>query len=248
MIDKQYMITAIYNHISAQMKCSVTEIKSGNRVFINDESKSERYVQILSIGDTDIITASPDLYPKLVESMSDITRDELYESNYVMGQTIHYIPDLKQIQELPFTKEYSFELLMGDELCKLHGIEGFENSLAFDEKGYTPTCIVLYAKAGDEIIGLAGASYEDTDLREIGVDVKKEYRGRRLASLLVRNLTAEIIKQDKVPFYSASVTNIASQAVAFRSGYMPLWTDTFSVRNMEGFHGDCNGANRLYSE
>ena len=51
MLDKWEtdMITAIYNHISAQMKCSVTEIKSGNRVFINDESKSERYVQILSI-------------------------------------------------------------------------------------------------------------------------------------------------------------------------------------------------------
>lgn len=37
------------------MKCSVEEIKSGNRVFINDESKSERYVKILSIGDTDIV-------------------------------------------------------------------------------------------------------------------------------------------------------------------------------------------------
>ena len=45
-------------------------------------------------------------------------------------------------------------------------------------------------------------------------------------------MTVEIIKQDMVPFYSASVTNIASQAVAARSGYMPLWTDTFSVRNI----------------
>lgn len=232
MIDKQYILTIIHNYIAAQMKCSVAEIKSGNRVFINDESKSERYVKILSIGDTDIVTASSDLYPKLIECMSSITRDELYESNYVMGQTIHYIPDLNQIQELPFTEEFSFELLVGDEVNKLCGIEGFENSLAFDEKGYTPTCIVLYAKAGDEIIGLAGASYENDDLREVGVDVKKEYRGKGLASLLVRNLTPEILKQDKVPFYSASVTNIASQAVASRSGYMPLWTDTFSVRNI----------------
>ena len=34
----------------------------------------------------------------------------------------------------------------------------------------------------------------------------------------------------KVPFYSASVTNLASQAVAIRSGYMPFWTDTYGVR------------------
>lgn len=35
---------------------------------------------------------------------------------------------------------------------------------------------------------------------------------------------------DIIPFYSASVTNLASQAVAIRSGYMPLWTDSYGVR------------------
>ena len=41
-----------------------------------------------------------------------------------------------------------------------------------------------------------------------------------------------ILEQNKIPFYSASVTNIASQAVAIRSGYMPLWTDTFGTRDV----------------
>ena len=107
------------------------------------------------------------------------------------------------------------------EIQKLRGIHGFDNSLSFDEDGNTTTCIVLYAKRNDEIVALVGASIVDDDLREIGIDVKKEYRGKNLASLLVHNLT-----------YSASVTNIASQAVAIRSGYMPLWTDTYGTRGI----------------
>ena len=69
-------------------------------------------------------------------------------------------------------------------------------------------------------------------LQHAGIDVKKAFRGKKLASLLVHNLTVEILKQGKIPFYSASVTNIASQAVAIRSSYMPLWTDTFGVREI----------------
>ena len=69
-------------------------------------------------------------------------------------------------------------------------------------------------------------------MREVGIDVKKEYRGKKLAPLLMHNLTVTILEQDKIPFYSASVTNIASQAVAIRSGYMPLWTDTYGTSDI----------------
>ena len=133
---------------------------------------------------------------------------------------------------LPYTNDFTFELLVSDEIQKLRGIHGFDNSLSFDEDGNTTTCIVLYAKRNDEIVALAGASIVDDDLREIGIDVKKEYRRKNLASLLVHNLTVAIMEQDKIPFYSASVTNIASQAVAIRSGYMLLWTDTYGTRGI----------------
>ena len=49
---------------------------------------------------------------------------------------------------LPYTDDFTFELLMGD-----------------------------------EIVALAGASFVDDALREVGIDVKKEYRGKKLASL-----------------------------------------------------------------
>lgn len=231
MIQRQDIREAIYKYIAKQMNCSIKDLHAGETVFIEDDNKPERYIKILSVEDTNIITLSPDLYSEGMRLLYGKSRDELYESNYVFGQTLHYVPDTNQMHLLPFIEGYSFELLVADEIRKLYGIQGFENSLSFDEDGNTPTCIVLYAKKGDHVIALAGASYVNDELREVGIDVRKEYRGKKLAALLVHNLTVEIMKQGKIPFYSASVTNIASQAVAIRSGYMPLWTDTFGVRD-----------------
>lgn len=118
----------------------------------------------------------------------------------------------------------------GNELMELRDITGFDNSLVFDENGHTDTDIVLCAKKDGNIFAIASASNVTETIMEIGVDVKKEYREKGLASLLVKNLTAVLLERKKVPFYSASVTNLASQAVAIRSGYMPFWTDTYGVR------------------
>ena len=109
----------------------------------------------------------------------------------------------------------------------MQGICGFENSLAFDEDGKTPTCIVLCAKKGDEIVGLAGASDEAGNMWEVGVDVQSAHRRSGLATALVSQLTAAILKKGIVPFYSASVTNLGSQGVASRSGYSPCWVSTY---------------------
>lgn len=231
MVQRQDIRATIYQYIAKQMNCSIKDLQTGETVFIEADNKPERYVKILSIADTNIVTLSSDLYSEGIRCLYGKSRDELYESNYVFGQTLHYVPDTSQMLPLPLIEGYSFELLIGDEIRKLYGIQGFDNSLSFDEDGNTPTCIVLYAKKYDHIIALAGASYVNDELREVGIDVMKEYRGKKLAALLVHNLTVEILKQGKTPFYSASVTNIASQAVAIRSGYMPLWTDTFGVRD-----------------
>lgn len=232
MINSQDIQDAIYKYIAGQMKCNVDELHSGEMIFVKDDTISELYVKILSVRETDVITVSNDIYQEVLSRLSGKCRDELYESDFVFGQTIHYVPDLKQMNIIPYVDGFSFELLFDDEIQKLKGIQGFDNSLSFDEDGNTPTCIVLYAKKDEEIIALAGASIVNDTLREVGIDVIKEYRGKGLAKLLVHNLTVAILKQEKVPFYSASVTNIASQAVAIRSGYMPLWTDTFGTRDI----------------
>lgn len=222
-------LNKIHEYICREMGCRIDDLYSNGLTFIEDESKTG-YVKILSVRNADIVAASSDLYASVRNSLAGKSRDELYESQWVYGQTIHYIPHRFQLTTVPFNNPYEYQMLEGDEIETLRGLEGFENALGFDALGRTPTCSVMYAKYQDEIVALAGASYVDDQLREIGVDVKPEYRGRGLASLLVRNLTAELLNRRLVPFYSASSTNLGSQAVAIRSGYMPYWTDSYGTR------------------
>lgn len=77
---------------------------------------------------------------------------------------------------------------------------------------------------------MAGAATTSTDgVWEVGVDVVIEHRNAGLASHLVGTLTKELLVQGVVPFYSASITNIGSQMVASRCGYIPSWIDTFGT-------------------
>lgn len=50
-----------------------------------------------------------------------------------------------------------------------------------------------------------------------------------MATGLVSSLTKELLDRNIVPFYSASVTNVGSQLVAVRSGYLPAWVDTYGT-------------------
>lgn len=77
---------------------------------------------------------------------------------------------------------------------------------------------------------MAGAAESSVNgVWEIGVDVMHKYRNARLGTFLVRELTKELLARNIIPFYSASVTNIGSQMVASRCGYIPFWIDTFGT-------------------
>lgn len=56
-----------------------------------------------------------------------------------------------------------------------------------------------------------------------------DYRYAHLATYLVSKLTERLLSEDIVSFYSASVTNIGSQMVASRCGYIPCWIDTYGT-------------------
>ena len=66
MIWQQDIQDAIFKHIAEQMKCSVDELHSGETNFIMDETVSKRYVKILSVGDTNVVTVSRECTPASV--------------------------------------------------------------------------------------------------------------------------------------------------------------------------------------
>lgn len=227
MWNKQRAYEYITEYLSERLQCSKETFWQEGVAYIENSHQKSPFIEITTMGRSVIVSASPSILARVKADTEGKSRDEIFEYPYVYGQSIYYIPDFTVLKETESLKAFRYEHLEGKEIQKLAGITGFENSLAFDEHGKTPTRIVVCAYKENEIVGIAGASVENSAMWEMGVDVKPEYRGNGLATALVKMLTAQILKKDILPFYCASVTNIGSQMVAARCGFLPCWVSTY---------------------
>lgn len=226
-MKKLFIHSTIKEYLAQEFFCNTEVLEESNTTFTVNTLSKGPYIKIMAFNKCVIVNTSQPIHSKVKEALNGKSRDEIFEFPFIYGQTIHYIPDIESIKRLPLSDEYSYELLKGKDIEKLRGIKGFDNSLDFDCNGKALTKIVFLAKKDDEIIGLASAEEETEKLWEVGIDVKPEYRKGGLGTKLVSNLTVDIIEQGIIPFYSASVTNLGSQMVANRSGYIPYWIDTY---------------------
>lgn len=226
-MDKKYIEETIKTYLSNELNCSPEDLDKEGTVFIENNKNKFPFLKICAIGRTVLVSASGALLPQIKKLLENKSRDEIFENPFIYGQSIYYIPDFKMWNRTEMDNAFQYEQLEGAELQKLKGISGFENSLAFDKDGNTPTCIVLYAMKDQEIIALAGASKENEKMWELGIDVKPEYRRNGLGAVLISNLAHAILEKGVIPFYCASTTNVSSQAVAHRSGFMPWFVSTY---------------------
>lgn len=95
--------------------------------------------------------------------------------------------------------------------------------------------LVTLAKYKGEVVGIASASDDCKTMWQIGVDVLLPYRGNGLAAVLVNMLTLEILNRGYIPYYSTDCSNVISQHVAVRAGYIPAWSHCFRTR-IDSFH------------
>ncbi|MCM1134401.1 MAG: GNAT family N-acetyltransferase [Clostridium sp.] len=229
-MEKKTIQEKIERLLSKEYYCTLEELnQKGNLYPINTDAKKP-YIKILAYKNCIAICTSKNLHEKAKELLQDKNRDEIFELPYVYGQTIHYVPAGEYAGAIPALPNYSCESLFDGDISILEGLKGFENSLGFDGDGYTPTRAVCIVRDGGKIAGIAGAAGTSVDgLWEMGVDVAEENRNAGLGTYLVKNLTRELLARGIIPFYSASVTNIGSQMVAHRCGYIPMWVDTFGT-------------------
>ncbi len=227
-MKKEFIDTTIKTYLTEQFFCSFSDLEQDSVIFTVNKLSRQPYIKIMTYNKCVIVNTSEALSSKVKTALTGKNRDEIFEFPFVYGQTIHFVPDLERLQKYTLPSLFSYELLQNDSIQKLKDIKGFDNSLVFSDNGDTSTKIVFLAKKGEEIVGLAGAGKEAEHLFEVGVDVKPEYRKEGLGTRLVAYLTLELIEQGIVPLYSASVTNIGSQMVANRCGYVPCWVDTYN--------------------
>ncbi len=215
--------------MSKEYYCTKEELNQNNVVYSINFNAKQPYIKILAYQNCVVICTSKELQAKVKEILQHKNRDEIFEFPFIYGQTIHYIPDDKDIND-NILVGYTYDSFFDKDIFQLKGLVGFENSLVFDDRGFTSTRAICTARYHNNIIGVAGATVSSVnEVWEIGIDVVKEHRNKGVGTYLVKKLTKELLKQNIVPYYSASVTNIASQMVANRCYYIPFWVDTFGT-------------------
>lgn len=216
--------------LSKEFYCSTKELNENATVYSINFDAKQPYIKILAYRNCVVVCTSENLHSKVRELLKNKNRDEIFELPLVYGQTIHYVPDISCPRDVSVPSNYQCEYVCDKDILSLAGLTGFDNSLSFDENGCTSTKAVYIARDNDRIIGVAGAAESSVNgIWEIGVDVMEEYRNAKLGTYLVKSLTGKLLAQNIIPFYSASVTNIGSQMVAGRCGYIPSWVDTFGT-------------------
>ena len=214
--------------LSKEFYCNSEELNGKEIIYSVNFNAKQPYIKILAYRNCVVVCTSEDLHYKVRNLLQNKNRDEIFELPLVYGQTIHYIPNDSFTKDVLTSLNYEYEYLFDKDIFSLTGLTGFENSLAFDVNGSTTTIAVYIARDKNRIIGVAGAAESAVNgVSEIGVDVMEKYRNARLGTHLVRGLTRELLTRNIIPFYSASITNIGSQMVASRCGYIPFWIDTF---------------------
>lgn len=227
---KKILKNKIEKLLSKEYFCMPAQLNQKGTIYSIHATAKQPYIKILAYRNCTVVCTSKDLSENIQKLLQDKNRDEMFELPFVYGQTIHYIPDHKVSDNRSLPPNYQYKFFPEKEISALNGLTGFENSLAFDEQGMTPTKAACIAENNGKIIGAAGAAETSVSgILEVGVDVMEQYRNAGLGTYLVNKLTKELLAQNMIPFYSASVTNIGSQMVASRCAYIPFWVDTFGT-------------------
>ena len=60
-----------------------------------------------------VVSASPELLPRVEPLLTGKSRDEAFEFPLVYGQSLYYLPDLGRFHPLPLPEGYQYRLLAG---------------------------------------------------------------------------------------------------------------------------------------
>ena len=145
-MEKSFIDSTIKEYLAEQFFCHLSVLDQDNTIFTINTLSKLPFIKIMAFNKCVIINTSESIHLKVKSALIGKNRDEIFEFPFVYGQTIHYIPDVKKIQRLSLPDGYSYELLQGNDIYKLRGISGFDNSLDFDCDGNTSTKMFFWLK------------------------------------------------------------------------------------------------------
>jgi len=243
-MTNQEMLHIVQTQLATDLNCTPDDLngEKDSLIFVETRDnpgrrpfpRKEQHFEMLSMGKSIIVSATPDILEIVKPQLDGKNRDEAFSMPFIYGHGLLYLPDLTRIDALALPEGFAFEMVEWDDIPALYQHEGFRNALSYDLDALRPDVLAALAKKDDRIVGIAGASNDCAEMRQVGMDVLPEYRNHGLAAYLVNRLTLEILERGYIPYYATSIANIASQRVAHLAGYYPAWVYVYKG-NFEGF-------------
>lgn len=237
------LLFIVQSQLAIDLNCSIDDLNGEKDSIIFVEAKENpgcrpfprkaRYFEILSMGKSIVVSATPERLLIAKTQMQGKNRDAIFSLPFIRGLYLHFLPDIKRIKPVSPPKFFSFELIRQEEVVSLLDDTRFNEAIIYDTNLPWQTDLAVLAKQGGEIVGVAGASKTCAKLWQIGIEVLPKYRNLGLASYLVNRLTFEILERGEISGYDVIASNLASQRVAHRLGYYPAWVTDWRC-NFEG--------------
>lgn len=210
----------------------VPEEHPGRRIYLPKKA----FFSMVTTGKNAVINAHEEIHEWLVNWSKGKEGIWLFEHHNLMelegelskygqrlGQSHHmFLPKARMEEvDVPFAVQW-FEQ---EDIQTLYGRDEFPNALCDCFKPERPDVLAAGAMYEGQMVGLAGCSADAKLFWQIGIDVLPEWRGKGIATMLVKLLKNEVFRRGAIPFYGTSLSNIGSWKVALGSGFYPMWVE-----------------------
>jgi GNAT superfamily N-acetyltransferase len=216
---------------------TVAEDRAGRRRF----PRPRKPLLMVTMGRGAVVTCHPDRVEWLASLLAQRSRDEIFAASTIAALTQAIVRDGQQLHgptaKLVCSREtlrpalpptaVTITLLEGAAVFDLYRYAGFPHALAYRVDHPRPDVVAAVARHGGNVVGIAAASADCDRLWQIGVDVVPAARGAGIGRALVSGLTEAVFHHERIPYYSAALSNVPSLALATSIGYWPLWCELY---------------------
>lgn len=237
-MNNKQMMEYVFNQLAIDYNCLPDDFLENKIIFTEaKESEGRRpypfytpRLELITFGYGMVINASADILDLAKSILKNKSSFEIFNMPFVCGVNPYYLPEISKFALIEKNDKFKFELIEKSEIPQLYNLKGFDYALKYDVNSLISEELVIVIKHNDVVVGIASALSECKTMWSINVDVLSQFRGNNLATIAVNLLTNEVLNREVVPYYFTGISNVTSQRVAVKSGYIPSWSHCFRTR------------------
>ncbi|MCX6048655.1 MAG: GNAT family N-acetyltransferase [Chloroflexi bacterium] len=249
-LNRQATLVALKATLAADFACPAAYF-SESGVFINEAKElpgrrrfpfRPKALAMMTMGTSVVISCSADRLAWAQTHLSPLNRDTLFSAATFARLDTLIAPDQQRIagpdpkfvcasdtfRPASIPTDIFIDLVTQTHIQALYAHTGFYNALSYQLNNPCPDVLATVAYHHQTVIGIAGASADSDQMWQVGVDVLPAYQNRGIGQALVSQLTATILAEGKIPYYTTAVANLRSSRLALSLGYWPAWIEVYA--------------------